>query len=454
MDSDIFYEQKYNKYKLKYLNLKGSQLLKLQRGSGIASAKMIFYGQIRKNYRDICSIFNSDNFLKDNISNFILPLIDEIADKSAEELALVPIFIDIFNFIESNIDKNGIDYVCGIYLSNGLGSPNTLENIGRLKDYVKKFNLLKDNNKNDEGKILNKKVFPSLTALEEYVDSKQHKLIEIEETKQKKLLKKEKEIVIKEEGIDDVIKHLETDKIIIYQPTTVKGSMYYGRNTKWCTSSTENNRFYHYSGRGPLYIVQSKSNSTDKYQIQSESGQYKNSADGDIPLTEIDKHFDDEKLHQWIQQIYLKDLTGYYFNYSLQELKLPLFYDLKKFAASRLYNLPFEDSLSNLTKLESLHVGNMFNQPFGDSLSNLTSLKTLNLGNKFNQPLDNSLLNLTNLQELSLGYDFEVIDKIDSLMELPNLKKIYVNENYCTSNEFNEYVKKFENIEFSCTIKK
>ena len=60
---------------------------------------------------------------------------------------------------------------------------------------------------------------------------------------------------------------LQTSKVIVYIPTTVAGSKYYGRNTQWCTASENDNMFNHYSNLSPLYIIQSVSTPIDKYQF-------------------------------------------------------------------------------------------------------------------------------------------------------------------------------------------
>jgi len=435
MSSYISYEKKYIKYKLKYTKLKVLQLIKSQQGGGIKSAQDYFYAQINKNYRDVYSIFNNDNFLKDNISNFILPRIDEIVDKSTEELASVPIFIDIFNFIESQVrDVKIIDYTFNMYLNNGLGSPNTLENISILKNNIKKFNLLKDNKENDE-KTLNKKTFPSLTKLKEYIDSKEANFIEIKEREDEKKIKKEDEIKKKELGEAYVIVQLKTDKVIIYTPTTKNGSIYYGRNTKWCTTATDpENMFDTYNSQGPLYIIQSKYSNTDKYQLHFETESFENSAGKQVNLSDICDHFDDNKLSEWIRhQIIIKEdldkIRSDDFNSSLDFLESPFYKNITHLIIGDSFNQPLNDFLLNLTNLKTLTFGHSFNQPLAETLVNLTNLETLTFGYSFDQPLGNSLLNLNNLKTLTFDDNFDQ-PLGGSLLKLPNLEILTFGEYY------------------------
>lgn len=71
---------------------------------------------------------------------------------------------------------------------------------------------------------------------------------------------------------------------IFYQPLTIKGASYLGYSTEWCTTWGEycltkknkdrTNYFKRYSVDGPLFIMISKINPTEKYQFHFESKQY------------------------------------------------------------------------------------------------------------------------------------------------------------------------------------
>ena len=492
MNSQEYYKRKYNKYKFKYWALK-----KIQYGSGDKSARVYFFSRIKKKYHITHDVFSNDDFLKSRINSFTLPKIDEIESKSREEVEQILIFNEIYNLITREVNNdNIIDYVCALYLNNGLGEPNSLENIGRLKDNVSKFDILKKNKANDKGKSLHLNDFPTLENLETYIDNKYNELEQIRLKQQEKQKKKDSEIQKKIDGIDDVIVHLTTDKVTVYEPTTQKGSVYYGSNTKWCTASDNNNMFAHYNQQGPLYIIQSRSNIKDKYQIHFETNQYMNSDDREMSSEGILTHFDDNELRGWLYKTSdIKEISKESFNRSLSFLESPYYGDIKKLVLGDMFdqplgdsfinlnnlvsltfgknfNQPLRDSLESLTKLEVLVFGDNFNQPFDTSLLKLHSLKKLTIGKNFSEPLGNSLSALTELQELTLGnnythplndsfsnllnlkiirfgYDFNFIYKIESLLYLPNLKEIYVSEKYRDSEEHQIYLHQFRNVELT-----
>ena len=248
------YEKKYLKYKKKYLTLKS------QVGSGEKTAKELFVKAYSR------------------IPDKVLPIL--IDDKAKGFLTFINIedeLDSIFNQIyeKTGKDKKNIDWITKSYVNNTFGIPSSLENLGRYKDSIKKYNVLHDN------KVDIKPIYEiaGLVELESLIESKEDKLKEIEEKKAKQKSKEDLQIKIKEEGEDDKEVILETEKVFIYRPTTEKGAKYYGRNTKWCTTSTENNRFDYHNDQGPLYIIQSKSDAKDKYQLHIEKNQFMNNKD-------------------------------------------------------------------------------------------------------------------------------------------------------------------------------
>ena len=95
---------------------------------------------------------------------------------------------------------------------------------------------------------------------------------------------------------------------------------------------------------------------------------------------------------------------------------------------------PLENSLDKLTNLTSLTFGHSFDQPLERSLNNLTNLKFLKFGDSFNQLLENSLDKLTNLRCLIFGNEFN--------QSLTN-KKWYGNTSYHLHNFKNLQTLKF-----------
>jgi hypothetical protein len=461
MNLENHYKKKYIKYKIKYLNL-----LKLN-GGGEKTAKKYFYAQIKKNYDVVQDIFNSDKFLKNLIIKELnLPNKTEIDSLTLEQLQKNQIFSCIFNYIKSNVGKDYIDFFLKIYLTNNLGSPNSIENIGRFLDGIEKFILLRNNHMikdEDKDKYKDFNAFTSLTNLEKFIDDNQENLRTIYEKNNKKEKEKEKQKKIKEEGENDVIIELNTDKVIIYNPTTEKGSKYYGRNTRWCTASENGNMYNYYRDMGPLYIIQSKENPTLKFQLHFQTDQYMDVTDKHISLKDIKNKFNDIGLTNWIDCIFYEYLNyriknNEFINISdlfklrdisfnmlrklftqVEKLNIDInaelrgllnrLINLKELTFGKSFDQSVQMSLIHLINLETLNFGDSFNQPIGTSLETLTNLKKITFGNRFNQPLETSLDTLINLETLNFGDSFNQTLGT-SLKTLINLKELTFGERF------------------------
>jgi hypothetical protein len=445
------YYTKYIKYKRKYLNLIGS---------GKQTAKDIFMGAIRNNL---------DN---------VLPILKADREKGFLNFRDEPNYEDVFEqiFLKTNSDKVNIDWIIKSYINNTFGIPSSLENLGRFTAAIKEYNHLKVNIKGiAKDEYAGRKIIPinkidGLVALERYLDSDENKqnvrLIEERKEKLKKKEERNKKVELKKEeeikkygkeiGEDDKIIELETDKVIIYTPTTKEGSIFYGKNTRWCTAAFENNMFDYYNGMGPMHIIQSKTDPKLKFQIHPLKDEIKNSADIEIPEEEIKSMFNDNKLNDFLNNIYEKDLLKFnpdtlfikqkmYMSKKFIKLlpklqfveeiiinfKGPTYDILKHFInLKKLYwydvdffNFELGDSLKNLTKLEKLILPYSFDKPFLDSLSFLTNLKELDMGISFNQELGNSFVGLNNLEILKFSNRFNK-SLNNSLFPLKNLKEL------------------------------
>jgi hypothetical protein len=362
----------------------------------------------------------------------------------------------IFEYFKSIIDPSGIELFIKFYLTeNGFGNPNSVENIGRLKDALNIYDRIKEKKKQKKTEELTSddltplSNFSSLTNLEKYTDNFKK---ELEESENKKQEQRELQKKIKEEGENDVVTIMDLERFIIYQPTTENGAKYYGRNTRWCTASQNNNMFDHYNDQGPLYIVQSKTDPTDKYQLHFETQQYMDKEDESIQINNLLTHIGDSKFDRFfngnkirkiselaelktnnsvefvsytnnVKRIVIsgsEDLSNLDILLDLPNIKFLIFNgelndsllrylekiinptNIKSIIVNGNYNKPFKNSLSKFTNLEVLFLGNMFNQPFGNSLSKLRNLKKLRIGS-FNREINRSFDNLINLEELYIG---------------------------------------------------
>jgi hypothetical protein len=91
----------------------------------------------------------------------------------------------------------------------------------------------------------------------------------------------------KEKEIKKEVNRFELENYIIVIPKTEEAACYYGAGTRWCTAAKGNNYFNHYNNQGPLYILISKQDPSEKYQFHFESNQFMDSSDDSIDLAEF-----------------------------------------------------------------------------------------------------------------------------------------------------------------------
>lgn len=81
---------------------------------------------------------------------------------------------------------------------------------------------------------------------------------------------------------NDATKLYEDERWLLVSPNTYEASVYWGKDTEWCTATRESDHWYeYYTKQGPLYINIDKQNNT-KYQFHFESESYMDSDDCDI----------------------------------------------------------------------------------------------------------------------------------------------------------------------------
>ncbi len=479
-----FYEKKYFKYKNKYFQLKN------QLAGGKETAKRYFdlkfdLSNVKHKYKIqqkeeemkiIIRNFLNDSYLVSEYNKIegennrvpgIKPNIEAINDPISRK----EILDKIFDVIERTVnDSKIIDLVCTIYLDGKLGTPNSLENIGRFKDNWKKYIILKN-----IGTPGLPTTFKSLEELESYIDSQFLIFEDLDEKQQDESKQKERQIKIKELGEKDVEIIMNNESIIIYKPTSEHGSRYYGRNTRWCTAADDNCMFEHYySPENPLYIIVPKNDPLNKYQVHFKTCQLMDVNDKPFKATILKKKINNHEFNIWFDLMkvnfdkeYLNRINYKNFNnvswdddikliqengdkietWNVEEnidfnvicTVLRFAKNLKKLVFSNdfdkmigeyigeYYNI--ENYLNNLTVLEELHFGNNFNQPLESSLINLNKLKILNLGNKYNHPLEYSLRHFYGLEKLYIGNNYNhPFEK--SLFGLRSLRILVIGDGY------------------------
>jgi hypothetical protein len=410
------YRQKYLKYKTKYLELQIK--LNNQSGGNLKTAENSFFNKIFTNKEKIYSLLQSDIYLskklKDN--NLTLPL--DIGTK-LEVLKENKELKQIFSIIVNSVDNKFVDEYIKMYLNGKLGKPNSIENVCY---YIYAQNELKKLRVNNQYlKIEIPATFDSLTDLNDFIIKNKFNLDLIDDKN------KSKQKIIKEEGKDDVEIILSTPNVTIYHPTTEAGSKFYGSGTKWCTAGTNKNMFSDFNNKGPIYIIIPKSGSTEKFQIQFESGQLVYEKNRSTSISYVSKLLNDKEFDKWFNDKIINLTDGHLKingwvpifteEYSILIKKLTVIYDHVE---------PFLNHLYKLTNLEELDFGSSFDESLTTSLDKLVNLQQLTFGDFFNnenEPLDSSLDKLVNLKQLTFGYDFNqyLANSLDKLVNLQQL---------------------------------
>jgi hypothetical protein len=106
------------------------------------------------------------------------------------------------------------------------------------------------------------------------------------------------------------IKQNEAEKVyednawLVVVPITRRAACYYGRNTQWCTASTDpdSTHFDAYNARGKLYININKK-TQEKYQFHFEDGQFMDATDNDINIVDFFGHKENTGLRNFYVKI-------------------------------------------------------------------------------------------------------------------------------------------------------
>lgn len=79
------------------------------------------------------------------------------------------------------------------------------------------------------------------------------------------------------------------DQFTVYIPKTYGASRELGGDTHWCTASSDDYYYNWYTEEGPLYIIISKNDTNNKWQVHFPSGQCMNASDRPTDLVEVCK---------------------------------------------------------------------------------------------------------------------------------------------------------------------
>ncbi len=463
------YHLKYLKYKEKYTALK-NQIGGVKRHA------------IRKCILRLSQETATYNLFIENLRRdplFTLPSMDLRID-SANRLAVLYTLCESFYakllelFNENTGELNKYDeFIINSYLNNTFGEPSSLENIGRFKDSIKKYNTL-INYKRLLGSFELEPIdsFDGLIGFEDYLDridavdkldsiEDQIEITRIARMKDPEKRKKEEDTrarIIKERTAGRTEPLFETEHVRVYTPQTELQAKFYGRGTRWCTAADNNNMFTHYKKRGEIYTIISKYTQRVKFQLHLEENELKNSKDEAVTIPVMLEHLNnDQVLLNWLEKI-LRDYIRKKQNISVESNSLilglkepvrifksikdkinvikPLILEMFTNEIEELHIYPSFDFLMNspfvteisysILKLK-LNLENEINLEF---LRFFRKLTHLTLGGYFNQNLGDSLNNLTSLRQLTFGERFNQ-PLGNSLVSLRSLTHLTFDNSYC-----------------------
>ena len=211
-------------------------------------------------------------------------------------------------------------------------------------------------------------------------------------------------------------------------PKSKEASCHYGSGTRWCTAGSTSNYYDHYSKQGPLYIITSKKDPSDKYQFHFESNQYMDKDDRQVNLPtflnerpelkeffkEMFKRFlsKDQKQGKRVQVRYPSDSVSKYIGiYGFDEFMESLPQDLERFDfehgggygnQEKLPARPLPEKFTTFPNLKILHIEGLLNE-IPESIGNLKNLKFLSLAkNPDLKALPDSLADLEQLEVINL----------------------------------------------------
>ena len=449
---------KYLKYKTKYLNLVniavgGGRQTALDYFKANFSGKIILADkflmqkipqELAKKIQEFDKIVNEYKTLLDQFSTISeqeKPAYKQASEEKKTELKeaktrLATEIEKIFECIYDLVDKNNdtIDWIIYRYLNDDkFGEPSSLENYGRFNTAIVEYNKLPTIFSDGVTKKTLIHNIASLQDLESYVTIYQGEIDIVDKKKGEKDKKEQYQRELKEKGEKDVIVELETEQVIIYNPTTVNGSKYYGRNTKWCTASQDDNMFDYYTNQGKLYIIEPKMPDPidEKYQLHVPTSSLMDSTDKPIKFEDLHERFRDKVLHDWIATTWIMEMGDTLFNDDGTEFvyRLGMFkHELTQYHIINIFcqtkeSTDFTKKLENALKEIKALIDDSLKYPLGDSLAGLTGLQTLDLRD-FNYPLGESLVGLTSLQTLDL-HDFNY-PLGESLVGLTSLQELYL----------------------------
>jgi len=196
---------------------------------------------------------------------------------NADGVDLEPVIEELFNKIaeaDPSPQKKFTQWLITLYLKNGM----TLNELPQATELIKNFIEYGKQIPADKRNIASYKTLQDLSDMLEPIMAQG-----------KEISGKEKErrlgMEMHKPEHSETIYNSPTIKVVI--PKTKEASIYFGRNTKWCTSGTEyTNSFRTYNRQGKLYIALLKK-AGHAFQIHFATNECKNELNIDVPFPSV-----------------------------------------------------------------------------------------------------------------------------------------------------------------------
>jgi len=269
-------------YKKRLMELSGVLQNSLTEASRIDFLKNDFSDRVGRKYDKFLKFYDrgnwdkekeSDKFIKDVVSETIFKN-GKIVPKDMWVKFMMKQFAKLEN-ADPTENKEYLNWIMNIYLAGNLLD----EDVYKINEYITLFVKNKDKLPIEQRNVNS---YTDLSSLYDVVSKFE---------KSEEMSASEKQKLIKLEGAEQIYDS-ENWKIII--PKTKAAACLYGKSTKWCTASSDSNRFEYYNNQGPLFVLINKKIANDrdvmkKLQFHFDSNQFMDTSDRQIDITKFFK---------------------------------------------------------------------------------------------------------------------------------------------------------------------
>ena len=302
-------------------------------------------------------------------------------------------FFDKLIACDPTFSKKYLRWLCDVFLNNGFLEEDIEHENNKVFETLNLFSKLQ-NKLDEKDRILNKyhSIGSLWNVIKPYIKDYQEKEnYQNQIHKDTKIIIRTKEQMKTENGII-------TGNFIVINPLTEESAKWWGKGTRWCTSSENNNMFERYAKDAPLFVIIMPNG--DKLQLWKYKNQFQFMDDNDGPVSSeyIEKHF------SLLEQVF--QINKVFLHYPLNYLK-KTFGNLSREDIYSSDNYFIRNYLSDIEKNISMLPDFLIEKLFGDK-----NIYALFYGNTIEKIfLDYSFTNKSISSDEKLHRDFETLLK-------------------------------------------